>query len=128
MTYMIYMHHPEAAGQRGLIPSDIQQALCQFKAGKAAGPDGIAPDHKHLSTNGSSILLPILKSSRLSGRCLQSWYSAYIVHFLKKQNHPADVGSYRSIALTSTIWRVLDRLITVNISVVLTINFPPVHH
>ena len=56
-------------------------------------------------------MLNILNSSWLSIWCPQSWRSAYVVPFLKKRKDPADVGSYRQIAPTSTIGKVLERLI-----------------
>ena len=74
----------------------------ELKAGKAAGPDGTAPDLKHLSSKGSSVLLNILSSS---------WRSACVVLLLKKGKDPADMGGYRSIALTSTIRKVMERFI-----------------
>ena len=44
--------------------NELQQALSQLTAGKAAGPDGITPDlHKHLLTKGSPVPLTILNSS-----------------------------------------------------------------
>ena len=95
----------------------IQQELSQLKAGKAADPDGIAPDlNKHLSTKGTSVLLTIINSSRLSSWCQQSWRSAYMVPFHKKEKDPADAGNYRPIALTSMIVKVLERLITNRLS------------
>ena len=44
-------------------PVEHQLALSQLKAGKTAGPNGIAPDlQKHMSTTESSVLLIILNS------------------------------------------------------------------
>ena len=98
-------------------PGELQQALSQLKAGKMAGPDGIAPDLlKHLSSKGPSVLLNILDSIWLSSWCSQSWRLAYVVPFLKMGQNPADMGSYRPIALTSSIGKVLERLITNQLS------------
>ena len=91
---------------------ELPQALSQLKAGKEEGPDGIDPDLiKHLSTKESSVLLTIINSSWLSRWCPQSGRSAYVVHFLKNGKGPADVGSYRPIAMTSTVGKVLERII-----------------
>ena len=71
--------------EEAFTTDEIQQALTQLKADKAAGPDGIA--HVLLTqslSNGSSVLFNIRNSSWLSSRCPQSWHAAYVVPFLKK--------------------------------------------
>ena len=58
---------PRQLIKEAIIPGELQQALSQLKAGKAAGPGGITPDPlNHLSSKGSSVLLNILNSSWLS--------------------------------------------------------------
>ena len=103
---------PRQQIEEGFTPAELQQVLSLRKAGKAAGPDGIAPDFlRHLSSKGSSVLLNIFNSSWLSSWCPRPWRSAYVVPFLKKGKDPAEVASYRLISLTSTIGKVLERLI-----------------
>ena len=70
----------------------------------------MAPDLlKHLPLNTQKELLFILNASWTTGWCPQVWRTATIVPFLKKD--PQAVISYRPIALTSTIWKLLERLI-----------------
>ena len=112
-THTTTKHQIEEAITHG----ELRQSLSQQKAGKAAGPYGIVPDlHKHLSSKWSSVLLNILYSSWLSNWCPQSWRSAYVVPFLKNGKDLADVWCYRPIALTSTIGKVLERLIANRLS------------
>ena len=89
---------------------ELQQALSLLDAGKAVDTDGIAPDlHMDLLSKGSTVLLNILNSNWLSIWCQEFWRSAYVVRILKKGKDPADVRSYRPIAHTSTMGKVLDR-------------------
>ena len=91
-------------------PGELQHTLSQHKLGKVEGPDGIALDLlKHMSTKMSSVQLTILKSSWLPSWCQQSWHLAFMAHFRKKAKDPADIESYRCIALTLTIGKVLKR-------------------
>ena len=58
---------PRPQIEEAFTPDELQQALSQLKAGKAADPDSIATDLlKHLLTKGSSVLLYIPISSWLS--------------------------------------------------------------
>ena len=87
------------------------------KAGKAGGPDGVAPDLlKHLSLNTQKELLFILNAKLTTGWSPQAWRTATIVPFLKKEKDPQAVSSYRPIALTSTIGKLLERLIVNRLS------------
>ena len=104
--------------EEAFTPGELQLVLSQLNAGKAAGPDGVSPDlRKHPSTKGSSVLLNILSSCWLSSWCPQSWRRVQLdsadcmIQFLKKWKNLADVGSYSPIALTSTIGKILERLI-----------------
>ena len=80
--------------------------------GKAAGPEENAPDLlKHLPADVEVELLKILNQSWLEGWCPQSWRNEVIIPFLKKDKDPQSVDSYRPIALTSTICKLLERMI-----------------
>ena len=82
---------------------ELAAALKTIKAGKAGGPDGVAPDLlKHLPLSTQKELLSILNASWTTGWCPQAWRTATIVPFLKKEKDPQAVSSYRPIALTST--------------------------
>ena len=58
----------------------------------------------------------ILNASWTTGWCPQAWRTATIVPFLKKEKDPQAVSSYRPIALTSTIGKLLERLIVNRLS------------
>ena len=70
---------------------------------KAAVPDIL----KYLSMKESSVLLSIHNS-----RWLSCWCPMYVVLFLKRRKDPADMVRYHTKTLTSTIGKVLERLIT----------------
>ena len=58
----------------------------------------------------------ILNASWTTGWCPQAWRTATIVPFLKKDKDPQAVSSYRPIALTPTIGKLLERLIVNRLS------------
>ena len=106
---------PRQELEQTFTPEDLAAALKTVKAGKAGGPDGVAPDLlKHLPLNTQKELLFILNASWTTGWCPQAWRTATIVLFLKKD--PQAVSSYRPIALTSTIGKCLERLIVNRLS------------
>ena len=77
----------------------------------------MAPDLlKHLPLNTQKELLFILNASWTTGWCPQAWRTATIDPFLKKEKDPQAVSSYRPIALTSTIGKLLERLIVNRLS------------
>ena len=77
----------------------------------------MAPDLlKHLPLNTQKELLFILNASWTTGWCPQAWRTATIVPFLKKEKDPQAVSSYLPIALTSTIGKLLERLIVNRLS------------
>ena len=102
---------PRQELEQAFNPEELAATLKTDKAGKAGGPDGVAPDlFKHLSLNTLRELMFILNASWITGWCPQAWRTATIVPFLKKEKDPQGVSSYLPIALTSTIWKLLDRL------------------
>ena len=106
---------PRQELEQTFTPEELAAALKTVKAGKAGGPDGVAPDLlKHLPLNMQKELLFILNASWTTGWCPQAWRIATIVPFLKKD--PQAVSSYRPIALTSTIGKLLERLIVNRLS------------
>ena len=103
--------------EQAFTPEELAAAMKTVKAGKAGGPDGVAPDLlKHLPLNTQKELLFILNASWTTGWCPQAWRTATIVPFLKKEKDPQAASSSRPIALTSTIWKLLERLIVNRLS------------
>ena len=77
----------------------------------------MAPDLlKHLPLNTQKELLFTLNASCTTGWCPQAWRTATIVPFLKKEKDPQAVSSYRPIALTSTVGKLLERFIVNRLS------------
>ena len=98
-------------------PEELAAALKKVKAGKAGGPDGVAPDLlKHLPLNTQIELLLILSARWTTGWCPQAWRTAMIFQFSKKEKDSQAVSSYHHIALTSTIGKLLERLVVNRLS------------
>ena len=94
---------PRQELEQAFTPEELAADLKTVKAGKAGGPDGVAPDLlKHLPLNTQKELLFILNASWTTGWCPHAWRTATIVPFLRKEKDPQAVSSYRPIALTST--------------------------
>ena len=108
---------PRQELEQAFIHEEFATALKTVKAGKAGGPDGMVPDLlKHLPLNTQKELLFILNASWTTGWCPQAWRTATIVPFLMKEKYPQAVSSYRPIALTSAIGKLLERLIVNRLS------------
>ena len=103
--------------EQAYAPEELATTLRTVKAAKAGGPDGVAPDLlKHLQLNTQEERLFILNVSWTKGWCPQAWRTAKIVPFSKKETDPQAASSYRPIALTSTIGKLLERLIVNRLS------------
>ena len=67
---------PRLELEQAFTPEELAAALKTVKAGKAGGPDGVAPDLlKHLPLNTQKELLLILNASWTTGWCPQAWHS-----------------------------------------------------
>ena len=108
---------PRQELEQSFAPKELATVMKPVKAGKAGGPDGVAPDLlKHLPLNTQTELLLSLNASWTTGWCPQAWRTATIVSFLKKKKDPQAVSSHRPIALTSTIGKLLERHIVNRLS------------
>ena len=108
---------PRQELEQAFTPEELAAALKTVKAGKTGGPDDVAPDLlKHLPLSTQKELLFILNASWTTGWCPQAWPTATIVPFVKKEKDPQAVSSYRPIALTSTIGKLVERLIVNRLS------------
>ena len=111
------LESPRQGLEQAFTPEELAAAMKTVKAGKAGGPVGVAPDLlKHLPLNTLKELLFILNANRTTGWCPQAWRTTTIVPFLKKEKDPQAVSSYRPIAPTSTIGKLLERLIVNRLS------------
>ena len=100
---------PRQELEQAIAPEELATALKTGKAAKASGQDGVAPDLlKHLPLNTQKEILFLLNLSWTTGWCPQAWRTATIVPFLKKQKDTQAESSYRPIALSSTIGKLLE--------------------
>jgi hypothetical protein len=96
---------------------ELTRALSKVKFGKAAGPDGIRSDLvKRLPVSAVTELLAICNASWTTLWIPQEWRRATIHPVLKKGKDPAQIGSYRPIALTSHIGKLMERLVATRLS------------
>ena len=108
---------PRQEAEDNLTIAELRRAIWKTKAGKAAGPDGVAPEMlKNLPACAEEILLGIFNTSWMTSWCPQSWRSVLIVPILKKGKDPQDVSSYRPIALSSSIGKLCERMLTNRLS------------
>ena len=71
---------------------------------------------KYLPPAALPVLLHLINTSWTTQWCPQSWRTAEIIPYLKKGKDPQLIGSYRPIALTSTISKTMERLIVNRLS------------
>jgi hypothetical protein len=91
---------------------ELTAALNKLKPRKAAGPDGLKSDYiKRMPNCAKEMLLEICNYSWRTEWIPQEWRTATIIPILKKGKDPADVTSYRPIALTSHLGKVMERMI-----------------
>jgi hypothetical protein len=93
----------------------MEELVSSLKAGKASGaegPDGLAPCFlKNLGEVSRSFMLDTFNKSRSEGVCPQSWKDAVIVPILKPGKPEGQLDSYRPIALTSCLAKVMERMV-----------------
>ena len=90
----------------------ITDLLENLNPNKAAGPDGIPPRIlKELATELSSVIHRLFQLSIDSAYIPDDWKLAHITPLFKKGSK-CDPGNYRPVSLTSTLCKVLEKLIT----------------
>jgi hypothetical protein len=93
----------------------MEELVSSLKAGKAKGAeglDGIAPQFlKNLGEVARSFMLDTFNKSWREGVCPQSWRDAVIVPILKPSKPQGQLDSYRPIALTSCLAKVMERMV-----------------
>ena len=95
-----------------ISPIELETALRQLVPGKAPGPDGVHPEHlTHLGAQGRECLLQILQTAWSTATVPPMWRQAILVPILKPGRPPSRPGSYRPIALTSVVAKLLERIV-----------------
>ena len=86
VVFVDYLSPLDKSLGKPLPNEELAAALKTVKAGKAGGPDGVAPDLlKHLPLNTQKKLLFILNTSWTTGWCPQACRTATIVPFFRKR-------------------------------------------
>ena len=91
---------------------ELKMALKNAKGKGAPGPDGIAPQFlRNLGEVALDFVLSIFNESWVKGYCPQSWKDAVIVPVPKPGKPAGEIPSYRPIALTSCLGKLMERLV-----------------
>lgn len=78
----------------------------------APGPDEVIYSMlKNLGSTGKQLLLKLINRIYKEGKMPKQWKEAYIIPILKEGKSSSSSGSYRPIALTSCISKILERMV-----------------
>ena len=96
---------------------ELEDQLHNIKLKKAPGPDQVCAEHlRHLGPTARRALLHLLNGSWTTLRVPAAWKRATIIPILKHGKNPKLVGSYRPIALTSHLAKLMERLIATRLT------------
>ena len=96
---------------------ELDKALKETNKKGAVGPDDIPVTFLlALGPKAKAILLTIMNQSFTGNEVTQIWRNAIIIPPLKKAKPASKVGSYRPIALTSCVVKILERMLVARIS------------
>jgi ribonuclease HI len=92
---------------------ELQRAIRQCKNQSSPGDDDIAYEMlKHLPNNALQTILQIFNNIWLSGKLPSGWKHSIVLPFNKPGKDPTNPDSYRPIALTSALCKVMERIVT----------------
>ena len=110
---------------------DIVSAIKATRINSAPGPDGIPPVllHKCIDSLANPLHI-ILKKSFENSDVPQTWKEALITPIFKNKGQKSDPSQYRPISLTSTLAKLLERIIRIYLIQYLEVNnaFPDSQH
>ena len=90
---------------------ELEHAL-DLSNDSAPGPDEVMYSMlKNLAPSGKQLLLKLINRIYKEGKLPKQWKEAYIIPILKEGKDPSTPGSYRPIALTSCICKILERMV-----------------
>uniref|UniRef100_A0A2C9KVC7 Reverse transcriptase domain-containing protein n=1 Tax=Biomphalaria glabrata TaxID=6526 RepID=A0A2C9KVC7_BIOGL len=93
--------------------AELDGAIAKCKNRKAPGPDKVTPKMvKHLGCIAKDNLLGPIRKLWVESRLPRAWRCATIVPLLKKGKDATNVESYRPISLTSTIGKIVERMVS----------------
>jgi len=93
--------------------SELRRAIRETKKHSAPGDDGISYEMlQHLSKRSTKILLELYNRVWSEGKMPQDWRHSIVKPVLKAGKDPQAISSYRPISLTSTIGKIMEKLVT----------------
>ena len=110
-------HNIEYTDWTPLKPQEVRKLIMQGKNKKAAGPDGIYYEHlKSLSQILNPIWTKLYNKCLELGRIPQQWRKSTIKVLYKGKGDREDPNKYRGVALESVLFKILTKIITINIA------------
>ena len=96
---------------------ELNSALDGLKAKKSPGPDEITNEMlKFLGNRGKTKLLEVINLSWKTGNLPQLWREAEMIPVYKKGKNITQASSYRPISLTSSMCKVMERVINTRLT------------
>jgi len=92
---------------------ELRLAITQLKKNTATGDDRIAYEFfQQMPTSGRDVILKFYNAIWNRGRLPKAWKHAVVLPILKVGKDPQQASSYRPISLTSTMSKLMERLVT----------------
>lgn len=99
-------------GYNSPITSQELEYALNLAKDSSPGPDEVCYSMlKNLAPSGKRLLLALLNRIFKEGTFPERWKEAYVIPILKEGKQPTNPGSYRPIALTSCICKLLERIV-----------------
>ena len=92
---------------------ELQSEIRQAKKNSAPGDDIISYEMlRHLTVTSQKVILAMYNQIWESGTLPADWKNADVIPILKPGRQPNEASSYRPISLTSTLCKIMDKLVT----------------
>lgn len=91
---------------------ELDEALSGLRFSTSPGPDGMTYAALfHLATIGKVRLLKLYNTSWETGQVPRDWKTSSIIPILKQGKSPLDLSSFRPVALSSCVGKIMERMI-----------------
>jgi hypothetical protein len=105
------------------VLKELTSAIDCCANNSSPGPDNIPfTFFKHLPSNSLEYLLSIYNQSFRTGTISENLKKSYVIPILKPNKDSTSVGSYRPISLTSTVSKIMEKILHTRISNYMNIN------
>ena len=92
---------------------ELKDGICNSKCNKSPGDDKLPYEFfKHLHKDALNVLLVFYNKIWTESELPDDWHHAIILPLLKPNKNAANPDSYRPISLTSTMCKIMERLVT----------------